>query len=192
MKCPKCGSRKTAPILYGMPAFDEEMKEKLENRKLVLGGCCITGADPRYHCYGCGKDICTPPILRSSRGKEDYRELVTSIRFIYGSSLSMPSMVHIKKLRGGSVCLEASSKEGFIQREITDAEWEKLLNTLYGRLYLHEWKKRYDNPLVLDGEDWSLELKLTGGRVRTYRGFNAYPPYWKELKAAFQPFLKEG
>ena len=27
-KCPKCGSRRVAPILYGMPAFSEEMEQQ--------------------------------------------------------------------------------------------------------------------------------------------------------------------
>ena len=71
-----------------------------------------------------------------------------------------------------------------------EAEWKRLLDRLYGRLYLHEWKKRYDNPLVLDGEEWELEINLTGGRIRTYKGTNAYPPYWMELQEVFKPFLK--
>ena len=38
-KCPKCGSRRVAPILYGMPAFNEEVEQKLNEEKLYLGGC---------------------------------------------------------------------------------------------------------------------------------------------------------
>lgn len=40
--CPRCGSRKTAQILWGMPAFTEELEVKLKNKEIVLGGCCIT------------------------------------------------------------------------------------------------------------------------------------------------------
>ena len=191
MKCPKCGSRKTVPILHGMPAFDEELDRKLKNREMVLGGCCITGADPQYHCFGCGKDIGTPPILISRRGKEDFREIVTSVEFSYESFCKLPTIISVRKTDEGRIRPKAFSPEGHIQREAATAEWEKLLTTLYCKLYLHEWKKKYENPLlVLDGEDWSLELKLTDGRVRNYRGMNAFPPYWKELKKAFLPFLK--
>ena len=59
-RCPKCGSRKIAPILYGMPAFDEEMQRKIENRELYLGGCCVSDSDPRFHCFECGKDFGRP------------------------------------------------------------------------------------------------------------------------------------
>lgn len=34
-KCPKCGSRRVAPILYGMPAFSEEMEQQLKEEKLL-------------------------------------------------------------------------------------------------------------------------------------------------------------
>lgn len=56
-RCPKCGSEKIAPILYGMPAFDEEMERQLNNQELYLGGCCVSDNDPQYHCFGCGKDF---------------------------------------------------------------------------------------------------------------------------------------
>lgn len=56
-RCPKCGSEKIAPILYGMPAFDEEMEQKLKSQEHYLGGCCVTDSDPLYHCFGCGKDF---------------------------------------------------------------------------------------------------------------------------------------
>ena len=190
MKCPKCGSKKLAPILYGMPAFDEEMKRKLDNRELVLGGCGITGADPQYHCFGCYRDVCKPPVLITGRDREDYRDIVTSVRFFDWCFNDTPSSVVIKKTDGGAIRLEASSADGFIKRELREAEWKRLLDRLYGRLYLHEWKKRYDNLFVLDGEEWELEIKLTGGRIRTYKGNNAYPPYWMELKETFKPFLK--
>ncbi len=56
-KCPKCGSMKIAPILYGMPVFDEEMERKLKNQEIYLGGCCVSDNDPLYHCFECGKDF---------------------------------------------------------------------------------------------------------------------------------------
>lgn len=57
-------------------------------------------------------------------------------------------------------------------------------------MYLHEWKKHFepDNFIVMDGESWNLEIKLTGNRVRRYHGDNAYPPYWKELQRLFQTY----
>ena len=43
---------------------------------------------------------------------------------------------------------------------------------------------------VLDGEQWELEIRLTGRRVRNYSGSNAFPAYWDELKRTFQLYFK--
>ena len=59
-RCPKCGSQKIAPILYGMPAFDDEIEQKLNDQKLYLGGCCVSDADPLFHCFDCGKNFGQP------------------------------------------------------------------------------------------------------------------------------------
>ena len=37
--CPECQSRKLAHIVYGFPAFDKELEKKLDEGKIVLGGC---------------------------------------------------------------------------------------------------------------------------------------------------------
>ena len=179
-----------APILYGMPAYNEEMQRKLDKKELVLGGCCITGADPEYHCFGCYRDVCKPPVLISARGREDYRDIVTSVQFFRWPSEGASSSVWIKKMGDGVFYVEAYSGDGFVRRGVKEPEWKRLLNTLYGKLYLHEWKKRYEGPQEPGGEEWLLEITLTDGRIRTYRGRGAYPPYWKELQEAFRPFLR--
>ena len=66
----------------------------------------------------------------------------------------------------------------------------KLVNKLYNELYLHEWKKNYNDPNVLDGTQWELEIKLDGRRKSTYSGSNDYPSYWKELIEMFRPFAR--
>ena len=56
IKCPKCGSEKVAMVLYGMPAFDEELEAKIDAGDVVLNGCCIEVGDPMhpYECKECG------------------------------------------------------------------------------------------------------------------------------------------
>lgn len=81
--------------------------------------------------------------------------------------------------------------DGLLHREIPESEWHKIISKLYKRLYIHEWKKRFVDPGVLDGEQWELEIHLVGGRKRTYYGSNAYPPLWKELKNVFRPYFTE-
>lgn len=52
-KCPLCGSAKVAPILYGLPNFTDELERALDEGKVALGGCVITGDDPRWKCLDC-------------------------------------------------------------------------------------------------------------------------------------------
>ena len=57
IKCPYCKSENVARYSYGMPAFDEELEEKLAKDAVVLGGCCIEPNSPAYKCNECGKDF---------------------------------------------------------------------------------------------------------------------------------------
>ena len=73
----------------------------------------------------------------------------------------------------------------------TEEEWQHVIRALFDELYLHEWKKRYVDPEVLDGTQWELTLKLTGGRKREYYGSNLFPYRWADLVAVFEPYFKE-
>ena len=50
-KCPYCNSTELWKYLYGEPTHD------YDKDKYVLGGCEITGNQPKYKCKKCGKDI---------------------------------------------------------------------------------------------------------------------------------------
>ena len=175
-KCPKCGSTRIAPILYGMPAFDAELQ-------------------PEDHCFACGKDVASPPVFLSKKyGLEDYRDVVTEVRFRDGGFFQGFNDVRIRK-KDGKITLDVQPNlhsDGHpVQREMKPSEWKKLLDRLYCKLYLHEWKKNFEDWTIMDGEQWILNVRLTNGRVRTYHGSNNFPPYWDELLAVFKPFLDE-
>ncbi len=193
-KCPKCGSRRIAPILYGINGSSEEMELQLKDEKIFLEKGCISGPKPAYHCFECRKHVGSPPILISKRGEEDYRDIVTMIHFSNGGFFDGHREILIKKDKD-KILLDVSpgfrEPGSYLQSKITEDKWNKLLDRLYCKLYLHEWKKSFIDLGILDGEQWELELKLTGGRVRNYSGSNAFPPYWEELKKTFRPFFKE-
>lgn len=205
IKCPHCGSTDTARYLYGYPAFNEEMQKKLDEGKMVLGGCCIDVVHvndqrvtimPTRRCNKCKKDFGKPPILktRNEITAEDYRDIVESIKFSVGGFHEGHTDITITKNENGAFVNVEQFLIGDLDipenRQITPARWQKIVNTLYNQLYLHEWKKKYVDPLVLDGTQWSLDIKLTNGRKREYYGSNLYPPYWPELKKIFRPFAK--
>lgn len=56
--CPKCGSTRVVPYLYGMPSAEAWEEEK--RGRLVLGGCCINEDSPDFHCKICGNDWVDP------------------------------------------------------------------------------------------------------------------------------------
>jgi hypothetical protein len=53
-ECPSCGGTDIAVILYGLPSDELLNDEKVKQKKIVLGGCCITGNDPKLECNDCG------------------------------------------------------------------------------------------------------------------------------------------
>ena len=53
-KCPKCGNN-LIEIIYGMPG--PELFEASERGEVILGGCCLTGDDPKYRCKHCNIDF---------------------------------------------------------------------------------------------------------------------------------------
>ena len=56
-KCPECGKAPIASILYGMPAFDEDLEQKMNEGRIALGGCCVSDDDPAWECTNCGLKI---------------------------------------------------------------------------------------------------------------------------------------
>lgn len=57
LKCPSCGGKPIATILYGMPAYSVELEEKLQSGAIALGGCCVTDDDPKWTCTHCGQNF---------------------------------------------------------------------------------------------------------------------------------------
>lgn len=204
IKCPRCGSKNTARIIYGYPLFSEKMQKVLDEGKWVLGGCIIRSvkidgkpvtAMAGRRCNDCGKDFSSLPVVDNPKRDtyEYYSDIVTSIRFFVGGYFGGFTEVKIKKNDKGAL-VEVSSTpiiyEPTEPSQITTGKWYRIVNTLYNNLYLHEWKKSYVDLDVLDGTQWELDIKLTDKRVRHYSGSNEYPPYWKELVKIFREYAK--
>lgn len=189
MKCPKCGSKNVAKIQYGMPIFSEKLKSEIESRKVFLGGCCVTGTDPKYHCNDCGKEFGTPPDL-ICHGLPQLE--IGYIRFSDGGFLGDRQEITLEKNENRAVFTVFGW--GRIEKhsgQISLEEWDKILDKLFCRLYVHEWEKEYIDPNVLDGEQWELQFKTIHGVELNYYGSNAFPPMWKELKNIFKPYFME-
>ncbi len=55
-KCPTCGARTVATILYGLPVI-EEIEDDLREGKITLGGCLVSEDDPAWECISCGQHL---------------------------------------------------------------------------------------------------------------------------------------
>ncbi len=53
MKCPNCNKEWIAEILWGYPEDVESIKEELDKKEIVLGGCLVTDHDPTWECNDC-------------------------------------------------------------------------------------------------------------------------------------------
>ena len=210
IKCPYCGSTDTATIIYGMPAFSERMQEKLEKKKWTLGGCCISLVKvgksevdicPKRLCNKCKKEFGTAPVLydKATFIGEDYRDIVTSLKFSIGGYFGGHTEIKITKNDKGAIVdidnmrydlSEAELLDSLNPKQITSLKWDRILNKLYNEMYLHEWKKKYEDPNVLDGTSWDLEVTMTNRRKRTYSGINDYPPYWSEFRKIFREYTR--
>ncbi len=61
MKCSKCDSTKIARILYGLSDFNEKLEKQIDHGAITLGGCCVTGNNPKYECLSCGMKFYKQP-----------------------------------------------------------------------------------------------------------------------------------
>lgn len=183
IKCPKCGSTNTARILYGNLAISENLQKKVDAKKIMLGGSSETGMDPTRHCNACHKKFGSPAVLSTG---ESYVDAITSIEFEDGGFFGGFTSISIEKDdKGATVNVTQSLSSEKIKKHITKRRWGNLINCLYDDCYLHEWKHHYNDPYILDGEQWSISIMLTGNRKREYYGSNAFPVYWKEVKKKF-------
>lgn len=127
---------------------------------------------------------------------EFYADTVTGIAFSRMEYMRpyQPTQATITKTANGAH-VKASGAAGDLpfesEYDISKKKWAALVDSLYYELFLNDWKRRFNNYDVLDGEEWALTIKLTEHRKRTYSGMNGFPPYWEELVKLMKPFLKE-
>jgi transposase-like protein len=53
-QCPRCGSKNSIRIVYGLPSYDLFLED--EAGKVKLGGCCIEENSPEYFCKDCNNE----------------------------------------------------------------------------------------------------------------------------------------
>lgn len=135
--CPRCGSKKTAKILYGMPVMSPELEEQLNRGDVVLGGCCITDCDPVYHCNKCKKDFGAPTAELEAEA--------TSFYFSIGGFFGENHIIMVLKMEDGAI-VHYTAGSGYLPEEptakeqLSPEEWKAL--KIYGsNKYPVHWDK---------------------------------------------------
>lgn len=178
--CPRCGSKKTAKILYGMPAMSPELQEQLDQGEVVLGGCCITNCDPVYYCNKCKKDFGAP----TAELEADAISFYFKIGGFFGDNYMI---MLIKSDNGAAVNFSAGTgylpEEPAVKEELSSDEWQAFIHKVF-HCYIADRKKRYVDPHVVDGTQWELEVNFINSKPLKIYGSNKYPVHWdKFIKA---------
>lgn len=56
-RCPFCGSKNLAKILYGLPVESSKLDRQIARGKIILGGCNLTENSPLWTCNKCNENI---------------------------------------------------------------------------------------------------------------------------------------
>ena len=190
IKCPFCGKRHTIPIQYGMPTHEAFLNEQAG--KIKLGGCIISEDNPSRYCKDCHKSF--------GKGFESFR-ILEKVFFFIGGFGGDNHFIDIS-LESASYSLtyrHLSSFDGRHNPGIEPIEQKRLLtgieaadlHDIIDKLYICEWARSSIDKEILDGTQWSLEIKFQGRRTIKKFGSNKYPPYFSELKKAMSK-LSEG
>jgi len=108
---------------------------------------------------------------------------INAFRFEIGGCFSGTEFVELKGngfIQGYSMRVYPNDGE----QEIivpSKKEWVEF-ETLLEHLNVMNWKKKYVDPYVQDGTQWSLKISKGGAELECY-GFNDYPPEFDEFVA---------
>ena len=78
LRCPHCGSRRIAAVVYGLPDMTDRMAERIDDGKLILGGCMPRGI--YWKCGRCGAGFPEKPFSEARMTEQGIR-LRHGIRF---------------------------------------------------------------------------------------------------------------
>lgn len=177
--CPKCLSKAVVPILYGMPT--EEAWKASKKGKFVLGGCVISPESPKWHCKTCkyrfGKEM--PSVEDVLKPEPDGITPLKLEFYIGGFTMYGRYCVKLEgdTVRYGIAC-GGEWMEIKAEATPTQRKWLNFRKKL-DAIGVWKWKRRYDNPNVLDGTQWSLEIDYGVRKRKTY-GSNRYPGFKDE------------
>lgn len=172
-QCPKCGSKISVKIVYGMPNY--ELFEEAEAGKVKLGGCMIIEGSPEYFCMECEHEWNKEQAINAAYGR--IKAIKASVGGYFGGYYNVDvDLVDLKSTwshEGGG------EDEETIYKTIRAATANKFVEELK-MLNLLDWKAKYIEPDMCDGTQWSVEI-ITAGRTIRKVGDNQFPEEWDQF-----------
>jgi len=169
-QCPKCGSKNSLRIIYGMPSH--ELFEEADAGKVRLGGCCIFEGNPEYFCKDCENEWKRDQAIDEAYGK--IKAIKASVGGFFGGYYNIEIEIDTLKVtwsHGGN-----GEKEEAVHKTIRAATATKFIEQLK-IVDLLNWKAKYIEPGVCDGTQWSVEIIADGRTIKKY-GDNKFPDEW--------------
>lgn len=120
-------------------------------------------------------------IIDTKRGRPEPKEvLLTFKRFA-----SMPENHWLSFFDGVAQRETERFMEDSLIRDFSAGEARALIRAI-GDIRPEYWDDEYDNPSVLDGESWTLNIRFGDRPPVSWSGTNAYPPHFPELLKIFE------
>lgn len=172
MKCPKCDSENVAPIYYGIQHDNNEIRELIDNNKIIYGGSIMLDDQPHedYGCQECGYrwslDLLPGMYIKKIRFKVEDFGLGTidmKRRYVYeiypdGRWIEYTYQGESNRYTYKDICV--TKKENVLR-----------LYNKYQKLFgVPLWKKNIMEAQVCDGYGYTLQITYKDGRKRVIEG----------------------
>jgi hypothetical protein len=181
-QCPKCGSKNSIRIIYGMPTHKTFLEA--EAGKIKLGGCDLDDNYPEYHCKDCRYEW-----NRQQAIDEAYKKIKIIKASVGGYSQgNFEVTVDLIKLEvtwnfrlGGE---EKSSK-----KSMDSLMYKKFIELLKATNILN-WKSKYVDPDVCDGTQWEIVITTDQKTIKKY-GSNEFPEEWDNFCSTMESIIEQ-
>jgi len=184
-QCPRCGSKDTLKIIYGMPT--EELFNKTE---YWIGGCCIAIGDdgekisPDYHCKACGYEG------NKKQAIHDWYSSIESLTVSIASFGGINGKIIIDFKNFNIQWGSRFSREKLVSsKSLSKYEIETILNTLIDSNFSN-WKANYVNKDIIDGLQWQIEYLIKQKKRKIYCQ-NKFPDKWIGFYDILKSFIGE-
>lgn len=196
IKCPRCASMNTEEIHYDANTEEGMTDYSVTSGRIGRDVASEQGWGARYRCHDCRRDFGSTSLRKGIMSDAmTYRQATRNILFEVGGLMQGFFTLRLERAEGGSFMQVSpgfipDKESGKVQPgrvSITAEQWDTVVAQLYEELFVLDWKETYENPFVMDGQQWRLTLTMENGEELRYHGMNAYPVYWDRVLELFDP-----